>query len=191
MNDVPMDVSAIEAMVSDLRIGPPGDADAVLKAVGRRRGRPIKLIGGALDPDQPCGLWIATKTADWVVFDRRMPMALQQQTKLHEAAHILRGHAGVPLSQLIASRRKLRLQAEAVALMLVGEDPEATVLCRDMDDSGYADRNEAEAEAVATMLAGITQQAQRDGTWSVRQGAEDRIAKAAASLERRRGKWGA
>jgi hypothetical protein len=65
--------------------------------LARSRGRPIHLLpwdttGAAV----PCGLWVSTERADYVVYERAAAPILRQHIVLHELAHLMLGHSGAP-----------------------------------------------------------------------------------------------
>jgi len=73
----------------------PLSAEAFCRSVAEARGRPIKLVPwdttGAV---VPCGLWISTENADYIVYEQAAPGILRQHIVLHELAHLLLGHEG-------------------------------------------------------------------------------------------------
>ena len=67
------------------------DLDLLRTELARRRGRPIELIpvNTGLGPR---GLWAATDTADYVVYERETSPVHQRHIIAHELAHIACGH---------------------------------------------------------------------------------------------------
>ena len=118
-----------------------GDVDDLLEAVGRARGRPIRLLSFEVSSDSPSGVWIATAKTDYVAHPADASSAERSAIICHELAHMFLGHrpeqAFDHLSQL----------AVAVAPSL---DPE--VARRFLSRHGYSDDVEADAEQLGTEL---------------------------------------
>ncbi|MGP4001053.1 hypothetical protein [Streptomyces sp. 8N706] len=76
----------------DLGIQPPLKVDVLCRLLGEHRGRPIRLIPYSLPVPGPFGLWIATGTADYVLYQKETSPAHQDHIILHEVGHILADH---------------------------------------------------------------------------------------------------
>lgn len=97
-----------QARLRDLRLPepPPGGVEAWCHLIGEERGRPIRIryrpaaelaavVGLVADTGLgPCGLWLATADADYIVADESAPAMLREHTILHELAHLLLRHTG-------------------------------------------------------------------------------------------------
>lgn len=67
-----------------------------------RRGRSLQLVPftpdpadpDSLDASAPCGLWLATKTTDYVFYDAGISRSHAEIIVAHEFAHMLRQHRG-------------------------------------------------------------------------------------------------
>lgn len=85
---------------------PPEGVEQWCRLIGDARGRPIHVryrpaadLAAVLDlaPNAglgPCGLWLATADADYIVADESAPAMLRRHTILHELAHLLLQHTG-------------------------------------------------------------------------------------------------
>ncbi|MFE1914460.1 toxin [Streptomyces anandii] len=114
-----------------------------------QRGRPLVLIPIAMRAAQPCGLWVASDSADIVIFEARTTRPHQDHIIAHELAHIICGHRG-----------SSSLADHAARLMFPDLNPE---LVRDMlSRLKYSDVQEREAEMVASLI--LTRQ---EGTTAV------------------------
>jgi hypothetical protein len=117
----------------------PFTAEAYCANLAVARGRPIHLLpkdtSGAT---VPCGLWLSTTTADYVVFDRTAPPVLRDHIILHELSHILCGHRGA-----------LRADNAHTLFELLDPDVVRLVLGR---TSAYEVAEEREAEELASMI---------------------------------------
>jgi hypothetical protein len=86
-----------EERLAELDLTPPFDARSFCRALSARRGRPIHLRSTS-NPAGPCGLWVATSSADYLFFERNTSPLHQEHIILHEASHILCGHDSAPIS---------------------------------------------------------------------------------------------
>jgi hypothetical protein len=116
----------------------PFTVDALCAAVSRRTGRPIHLVPMPMAPAGPCGLWVATLEADFVVTDPATTPVLRQHIVLHELGHIIFGHRGV-------------LDTAAVAASLDALDPD--MVRRVLGRGSFDEADEREAEMCADVLA--------------------------------------
>lgn len=101
------------------------------------RGRQIRLLYQPLGQESvACGLWIATSVADYIVVDPETPRTLREHIVLHETAHMLLGHGGLP-----------SIIEEASYTVL---DPQ--MVQRVLARTTYDTPEERDAEALATYL---------------------------------------
>lgn len=129
-----------EARVQKLVLPVPFDAYAFCQMLASRRGRPILLRPMGMGwGRKACGLWLATDSADFILYARATTHLHQQHIILHEAAHILCDHqpaqgvsAGMPMA-LFPDLDTERMQV---------------VMLR----STYLADEEQEAEMIATLL---------------------------------------
>lgn len=124
----------------DVEIPAPFDARAFAARIAERRGRPIHILPmDTSDATAPCGLWLATAKADYIVVDDRAPRVLREHILLHELAHLLCDHTG-----------QLRLDAARLTFDQLDPAMVARVLGR---TSRYPDAQEREAEGVASVIS--------------------------------------
>ncbi|MBM2623873.1 hypothetical protein JIG36_51130 [Actinoplanes sp. LDG1-06] len=126
-----------------ITIPTPFDARAFCAHVAEQRGRPITVI--MMDTSEvsaPCGLWLSTNKADYVVVDSTAPPVLRDHILLHETAHIICNHKGL-----------LQVDAKLMGLDIIDPAVVERVLGR---NSGYAKRygtaEEREAEGLASVI---------------------------------------
>jgi hypothetical protein len=82
----------IRALARGLRLPDPFDVAELCRTVGADRGRAIILAELPMAAAGPCGLWLATATADVICYERATSALHQQHIVLHEIGHILSGH---------------------------------------------------------------------------------------------------
>ncbi|WP_157162778.1 ImmA/IrrE family metallo-endopeptidase [Actinoalloteichus spitiensis] len=145
------------ATVATLTIPDPWDLAEFTRHVAERRGRPIRLVPRTMSSYRSIasGLWVREANTDIVVFDATSSPLHQENTVLHELAHMLLDHRGVPVPGLSPPGPPRRTPPEADAALAArrserreGEPPEevpARVLHRDH----YSDQAELEAETLA------------------------------------------
>lgn len=81
----------------DIRL--PLPVPALCQRLGAQRGRPIRLVPYPLPVPGPSGLWIASPTADYVLYQQHTSTVHQDHIVLHEVGHIIAGHATVELDE--------------------------------------------------------------------------------------------
>ncbi|HWH01081.1 MAG TPA: hypothetical protein VNV66_17610, partial [Pilimelia sp.] len=122
-----------------VRIPAPFSAERFCRDLGAARGRPIHLIPwDTTTATVPCGLWISTDRADYIVYERAAAAILREHIILHELGHLLLGHTGAPnLPDVTASFELL----------------DAAVVERVLGRTGaYDAREEREAEVFASVV---------------------------------------
>lgn len=144
--------------VEGLELPDPFDAEAFIASLAHERGRPIDLMPVTAQPDLPCGLVVTTDGADWIVYRADTTAVHRQHILLHEAAHLVCGHADATGSAAGAGA------AAASSLMPhLSADLIRSVLGRTV----YSEPEEREAELVASL---ILQRAQRRSRRNARTG---------------------
>lgn len=137
--------------VDGLELPNPFDVEEFISSLARKRGRPIDLVPVTARPNLPCGLVITTDRADWILYRADTTAVHRQHILLHEAAHLVCGHAEDAGAGVGADA------AAAAALMPhLSDDLIRSVLGRTV----YGEPDEREAELVASL---ILQRAQRRG----------------------------
>ncbi|MEU6238828.1 ParH-like protein [Kitasatospora sp. NPDC047058] len=120
---------------------------ALAEALALRRGRPIELMPLSGPEHSPCGVLISTDRADYIGYPADTTALHQQHIVLHEIGHLLCGHTGH--TGHIADSGDTGLST-AVSHALTTHLPEELVR-RVLGRSGYTERQEQEAELVASL----------------------------------------
>ena len=126
-------------MLNELGIRPPFDVGELCRVLGERRGRPIRLIEHRMPVPGPFGAWIATGTADYIIYQADTSKPHQRHIILHELGHMLAGHTATaddPGLSADAAPADLEPQAVRQALLRTSYDTD----------------HEREAETVATII---------------------------------------
>ncbi|WP_138356392.1 MULTISPECIES: ParH-like protein [unclassified Streptomyces] len=117
----------------------PFDVHEMFQRISRQRGRPIHLLSRQLPPGSPCGLWISTGSADYMLYEQATSPAHQDHILLHELGHLLHDHGvGQPLSTDVARTLMPSLKPELVQRVL--------------GRTRYSDTEENEAETFASVI---------------------------------------
>ncbi|WP_051386288.1 hypothetical protein [Actinokineospora inagensis] len=116
------------------------DLAALCEHLAAARGRPLHVVPVAMGASQPCGLWVATRDADWIFYDEATTRAHREHIILHEIGHMICCHRGGG-----------QLDADTATAFFPDIDPR---LVRDMlARTGYSDEQEQQAEVMAYLLA--------------------------------------
>jgi hypothetical protein len=125
-----------EALIQELGVPVPCEAHAFCQALAARRGRPIVVRPIALPPGVS-GLWYATPTTDFILYERATSGWHQQMIILHEAGHIAWEHQPAHTSP--------------VEFPMSGDLPADTADSA-LHRAGYSRQEEQEAETFATVV---------------------------------------
>ncbi|MEU1734774.1 hypothetical protein [Streptosporangium sp. NPDC020145] len=135
--------TSCELLIEELEDGDiipdPFDLDLFVSRVGERQGRQIFLVPISAARSMPCGLYIKSKTADFLCYARSGSPLHQCHIILHELGHLLLGH------------QDSGWRGEVLHNVLMPDlDPEMirSVLCR----NGYGTPAEDEAEVFADLV---------------------------------------
>jgi hypothetical protein len=131
------------------------------------RHRPVYLLPFPLGPEV-LGIWIATDTADYIFYEHDTSPYHQRHIVLHEGSHMLRGHQGPALPDLVSSLTP-HLDPKLVR----------SFLCH----SVFNEDEEAEAEVLATL---IEEQMERSSPPRVRRASDRAIENIARFLRETR-----
>jgi hypothetical protein len=129
-------------LIADIEVPEPFDLSVFLSYVAARRGRDLHLHPQPAPAGAPCGLWLATDTADHVFYAAGTDPLHRRHIILHEIGHILCDH-----------------QAPGLVLPEVLPDLDPATVARVLRRSTYSAPQEQVAEMIATM---INQRAVRD-----------------------------
>ncbi|HEY4020592.1 MAG TPA: hypothetical protein VGM75_18005 [Pseudonocardiaceae bacterium] len=127
-----------KATLRALDLRPPLRVPVLCDRLGARRGRPIRLLPYPLPVPGPSGLWIASTTADYLLYQQHTSGAHQDHIVLHEVGHIIAEHPSVELDEASWS-----LLDPATLRAAIGK-----ALAR----TRYDTEREREAETVATII---------------------------------------
>ncbi|MBF6332432.1 hypothetical protein [Nocardia transvalensis] len=127
-------------LLNELNIRPPLDVAALCQRVGEQRGRPIRLVSHPITVPGPFGAWIATKRADYILYQQETTKAHQDHIILHELGHLLAGH------------RSDQENESLIAQLYRGSDLPPDAVRRALRRTSYDTAQEREAETVATII---------------------------------------
>jgi hypothetical protein len=135
-----------------------------------RNGRPIHLLPMPLSADDPCGLWVATEAADYIVFEANTTVPHQYHIIAHELSHLLLEHD----SQQV-------LTDEAIEKLTPSLDP--STVQRMLGRSRYDAKEEREAEMLGSLLQQRLSRCAPVPTYHVPPEAADVMARLSRSLQ--------
>lgn len=125
-----------------LGVQPPLDIDDLCARLGSRRERPLRLVPYPLPVPGPYGAWIATRTADYILYQQETSKAHQNHIVLHEIGHILAGHQGEPGTEDFGSGTGDQPP----------EHPDTDTIEHVLRRTSYDKSREREAELIATII---------------------------------------
>lgn len=130
---------ACEARLSTLHFPANCTITALCERVASQRGRPIYLVPLAMAATHPCGFWVATEAADFILYEANTSRTHQEHIVAHELAHMICCHRGTTALDDMSART-----------LFPDVDPQ---LVRDMlRRAGYTDSQEQEAEVMASVI---------------------------------------
>lgn len=121
-----------------LKIQPPLQVEVVCQRLGERRGRPIRLVSYPIPVPGPFGLWIATTSADYILYQAETTRVHQDHIILHEVGHIFAGHGSGDTDDAVWGQLMPNISPE--------------VISRALRRTSYDAAHEREAELVATII---------------------------------------
>ncbi|MCE3031988.1 hypothetical protein [Streptomyces sp. CMSTAAHL-2] len=125
-----------------LGVQPPLDVNELCTQLGHKRGRPLRLVPYPLPVPGPYGAWVATRSADYILYQQETSKAHQDHIILHEVGHILAGHRGESANECCENGAELDDPGAP------GPDTVQHVLRR----TSYDEAREHEAELIATII---------------------------------------
>jgi len=126
-------------LVESLDLPAPCDLVTLRDKVSAERNRPIRLVPLAMHGSGLSGLWLETDDADLVVYEATTGAQHRNHIIAHEFSHMLCGHTSTEA-----------VTDQAATLLFPDLDP--GLVRRMLGRGGYADRDEQEAEVVATIM---------------------------------------
>jgi hypothetical protein len=119
----------------------PWDLQLLVGRIADRRGRPIRLLPTEFPAVDVSGLWLPTRDADLIYYDRSASPAVMEQTVGHELGHLLMNHD-----------LEARGSGTAVAGQLAAVEIDPALIERFLARTAYGTANEAAAEEFGTRL---------------------------------------
>lgn len=147
-----------EAVAREVDIPRPFDLDAFCAHIAAQRGRPLRLVPleGVPDAATPCGVWVATHSADLIFYEPATSSVHKLHIVLHEVAHLLLGHGapdrehpGYVTRLLSGGQEPLADRTDLDDLDELDLDQLLHILGR----TSYTDGQERDAELLATILS--------------------------------------
>lgn len=156
--------------IKTLDLPVPADVTSICDRVADMRGRPIRTLRHRLPSNSPCGLWIATVDADYLIVQEGASPAHRELILLHELGHVL-----------FDPDDSLPLDEDLLGALVPQVDP-ATVT-RMLGRSRYTLENEQTAEVFATLLFARTNRWVPNSPRVVAPGAGDIVGRIERALE--------
>ena len=128
-------------LVDALDLPTPCDVETLRDKVSAECDRAIKLVPMALQGSGFSGLWLETDDADLVVYEETAVTQHRNHIIAHELSHMLCGHNSTEA-----------VSDQAIKVLFPDLDP--ALVRRMLGRGGYTDRDEQEAEVVATVMLG-------------------------------------
>lgn len=125
-------------LLTELDIRPPLEVATLCRRVGAQRGKPIRLIAHAIPVPGPFGAWVATATADYILYQQETTRSHQDHIILHELGHILAGHRSEERDDALTGQLPGVLTPDVVR--------------RGLRRTSYDTAEEREAETVASII---------------------------------------
>jgi hypothetical protein len=130
----------LERALDAMALPEPLTVERLCESLSAARGRPLTLLAMPLPTGGPCGLWVATGNADYVVFEATTSPTHRTHIVLHELAHVLLEHTSTRV-----------LTDDATSVLMPHLEP-ATVQ-RLMARTWFDEDAEREAEVAADILS--------------------------------------
>lgn len=127
-----------QRLLRELGVRPPLDVRLLARRLADKRGRPIRLIAYPIEVPGPFGLWLATESADYILYQQDTTRPHQDHIILHEIGHIIGDHRSDD-------------QDDAVWQTLM-DGPDPTAVRRALRRTAYDNEQEHEAEMIATII---------------------------------------
>ncbi|WP_151479304.1 hypothetical protein [Streptomyces albicerus] len=143
-----------EAAADVVAIPRPFDLDALCEGIAAQRSRPLRLVAleGAPDSSMPCGVLVATESADLIFYEPATSALHKLQIVLHELAHLLLGH-GAPDADRPAYATRLLPDTEDCEDNEDGLGIDLDQVLHILGRTSYSDNEEKDAELLATILS--------------------------------------
>lgn len=125
-------------LLRELDMRPPFDVAQMCARLGTLRGRPVRLLAHPLPAPGPFGVWLATSSADHIVYQQQTTRPHQVHIILHELGHLIADHHSD--------------EEDDGVLRMLYPDIDPGVIRRALRRTSYDNAQEREAETVATII---------------------------------------
>ncbi|WP_158510703.1 hypothetical protein [Kutzneria albida] len=153
------------ALVNEVDVPDPFDVRELCARLGAARGKPIHLLPQAMPAGGPCGLWVSTDNAEYIVYEERTSAPHREHIILHEIGHLLSDHGAVPVPGEDSTR-----------MVFPSLDPQTVQ--RVLSRTHYTAVEERQAELIASLLLERVSRRAPESRWTVSRedaGAVERI----------------
>lgn len=137
-------------LLNELDIRPPLDVFELCRRVGERRGKPIRLLEHSIPVPGPFGVWISTRPADYILYQKETSKPHQNHIILHELGHLLAGHESDPCDDDLLAGLYPDMSPESLRKRYPDLEPDA--VRRALRRTSYDTEQEREAETTATII---------------------------------------
>ncbi|WP_410597078.1 hypothetical protein [Amycolatopsis sp. lyj-23] len=137
-------------LLNELDIRPPLDVVELCRRVGERRGKPIRLLAHSIPVPGPFGVWISTRPADYILYQRETSKPHQNHIILHELGHLLAGHESDPCDDDLLAEFYPDMSTDSLRRRYPDLEPDA--VRRALRRTSYDTDQEREAETTATII---------------------------------------
>ncbi|WP_236258284.1 ImmA/IrrE family metallo-endopeptidase [Streptomyces hygroscopicus] len=151
----------------DLPIG--SGISTLIDRLSHQRNRPIHVMPAALGAGEPCGIWLATGSADIIVVEADTTPLHQDHIIAHELAHMLCAHSD-----------SLRPEPESLALLFPHLDVQRVIEV--LGRTTYPTEDEQAAEIVASLILERVTRPPMEFKWVVPSGDAATVARIDQSL---------
>jgi hypothetical protein len=128
-----------EAVLESIPVPDPLDVDELASVVSDLRRRPLTLLPKPSTAG-PCGVWLATPSADYVFYERQTSALHREHIVLHELGHLLRRHEPTEV-----------MDDDLVSRLC--PDLDAGVVRKVLGRTAYTAVEEQEAEMIASLIS--------------------------------------
>jgi hypothetical protein len=137
-------------LLNELDIRPPLDVTELCRRVGEQRGRAIRLVPHRIPVPGPFGAWVATRSADYIIYQRETSKPHQGHIILHELGHILAGHQSIAEDPGLVEALTPDVPPDTLRAQYPDLEPDS--VRRALQRTSYDSDHEREAETVATII---------------------------------------
>lgn len=137
-------------LLKQLDISPPLDVHELCRRVGVVRGKPIRLVAYPIPVPGPFGVWIATGSADYILYQQETSPSHQNHIILHELGHIIAGHSSDESDDVLLGELDTTPSLDVLRARIPELEPDA--VRRALRRTSYDDEHERDAETVATIV---------------------------------------